>query len=149
MTMKLSVVAFVIMLLFKAQAFSSPRVAGRQQGKLAHGLVVERPPSRTPVRDKRGHAFLAVPKEALMWAGMSVAGGLLGTPTVIRATKQVAGWYSTIGKPAWCPPKGAFAPVWTLLYAVIGCVLIRLLVASTKLQTPPLYRASWYSWWLD
>ena len=31
--------------------------------------------------------------------------------------RSVATWYPGLRKPSWTPPSGAFAPVWTLLYA--------------------------------
>lgn len=37
------------------------------------------------------------------------------------ATKpHIATWYAGLAKPAFMPPNGAFGPVWTVLYAMIG-----------------------------
>lgn len=37
------------------------------------------------------------------------------------ATQQsVDGWYDKLNKPNWAPPKWLFAPVWTLLYGLMG-----------------------------
>jgi len=62
---------------------------------------------------------LALPftREAAVWVGSSVVGGLVGTPSVVRAVKS---WYAELPKPSWCPPDRVFAPVWTCLYASMG-----------------------------
>ena len=68
---------------------------------------------------RRRRGALAAMAPAPVWIGGSVVGGVLGTPLVVRATKT---WYSdgTLALPRWTPPKGAFAPTWTVLYATIG-----------------------------
>ena len=43
--------------------------------------------------------------------------GLAGTPFTAKATKT---WYAEVSKPSWTPPNWVFAPVWTLLYAMMA-----------------------------
>lgn len=51
-----------------------------------------------------------------------LAGGLGAFFTIA----SVESWYSTLVKPSWNPPSWLFAPVWTLLYVLMGiaCYLI-------------------------
>jgi translocator protein len=43
--------------------------------------------------------------------------GFLGNFATIEG---LAGWYQTIQKPAFTPPAAIFAPVWTILYGLMG-----------------------------
>ena len=45
------------------------------------------------------------------------AAGALGSMYAISA---ISGWYVTLPKPVWTPPNFLFAPVWTLLYLLMG-----------------------------
>lgn len=52
-----------------------------------------------------------------------ILGGTTGTPIVIRATKT---WYDRISLPSWTPPNFVFAPVWTVLYGLMGVSVSRI-----------------------
>jgi tryptophan-rich sensory protein len=55
------------------------------------------------------------------WPGL-VLGILVCEGTGLFASQWRPGaWYAALAKPAWNPPNGVFAPVWTLLYALMGC----------------------------
>jgi len=46
-----------------------------------------------------------------------LAAGAIGS---IFTRSAVTTWYATLGKPAFSPPNWLFAPVWTLLYILMG-----------------------------
>ncbi len=46
-----------------------------------------------------------------------LAAGGLGSVATVRA---VPTWYQRVKKPSWMPPSRLFAPVWTLLYTLMG-----------------------------
>ncbi len=48
------------------------------------------------------------------WLALSFAAALVGSQF------RPGAWYATLAKPAWTPPGALFAPVWTLLYALMG-----------------------------
>mmetsp|Transcript_8551 Transcript_8551/g.25608 ORF Transcript_8551/g.25608 Transcript_8551/m.25608 type:complete len:144 (-) Transcript_8551:65-496(-) len=49
--------------------------------------------------------------------GIPVLGGLF----VSQLTQEsIVTWYRTISKPSWNPPAIIFAPIWTVLYALLG-----------------------------
>lgn len=45
---------------------------------------------------------------------------VLAGAAVGLSIKSSVGWYQSIPKPSWAPPKELFGPVWTLLYAAMG-----------------------------
>jgi len=59
------------------------------------------------------------------------AAGLLGS---IATTSSVRDWYPTLNKPAFNPPSWLFAPVWTLLFLLMGIALY--LIWQKGVQTP-------------
>ena len=48
------------------------------------------------------------------WLALSFAAGWIGSRFMPGA------WYAALTKPAWNPPDAVFAPVWTLLYALMA-----------------------------
>ena len=47
----------------------------------------------------------------------------LGAASGFSTADSISGWYQTIQKPSWNPPNWLFAPVWTLLYTLMGISL--------------------------
>lgn len=43
--------------------------------------------------------------------------GVIGS---IFTRPAIAGWYATLGKPSFTPPDWVFAPVWIILYSLMG-----------------------------
>jgi len=52
----------------------------------------------------------------LICQGAGVVGSLFTSPAI-------SGWYATIQKPSFNPPNWIFAPVWTLLFLLMGIAL--------------------------
>jgi tryptophan-rich sensory protein len=50
----------------------------------------------------------------LAWLLLSFAAGAIGSQYMPGP------WYAALAKPAWTPPGAVFAPVWTMLYALMG-----------------------------
>ena len=50
----------------------------------------------------------------VLWLGAALAAGLLGSQFAPGE------WYASLTKPAWTPPNSVFAPVWTVLYVMMG-----------------------------
>jgi len=57
---------------------------------------------------------------------------LAGAIGSIFTMPAIAGWYSTLSKPAWTPPNWAFGPVWTTLYILMGISLY--LIWNTRVR---------------
>jgi len=57
---------------------------------------------------------------------------LAGAIGSIFTMPAIAGWYSTLNKPAWTPPNWAFGPVWTTLYILMGISLY--LIWNTRVR---------------
>lgn len=56
---------------------------------------------------------------------MKIAGAIFlpnlgGFASSMAQGPEKMAWYDTLKKPWWTPPKKAFAPVWTSLYAAMG-----------------------------
>ena len=52
-----------------------------------------------------------------------VAASLIGSAVTVP---QIPGWYSTLVKPPFNPPNWLFAPVWTLLFAMMALSVYRI-----------------------
>lgn len=50
----------------------------------------------------------------VLWLGAALAAGLLGSQFMPGE------WYASLTKPGWTPPNAIFAPVWTVLYVLMG-----------------------------
>ena len=99
----------------------------------AHALQA---PRQTKAPRATAVAAVAAVAPLPVWVAGSILGGVTGTPIVVKATKS---WYSdpTVLKlPSWTPPNKVFAPVWTVLYGLIGVVAHR--AAVTKAGLPAL-----------
>ncbi|RMB58616.1 tryptophan-rich sensory protein [Dokdonia sinensis] len=53
----------------------------------------------------------------LIAIGICLLVGLIGS---MATQTSVSGWFETLEKPSWNPPSWLFAPVWTLLYILMG-----------------------------
>jgi tryptophan-rich sensory protein len=62
--------------------------------------------------------------------------GLMGS---LFTTPSIPGWYAGLTKPAFNPPSWLFAPVWTILYAVMG--IAAWLVYDKGIKSPEAKRA--------
>ncbi len=52
-----------------------------------------------------------------------VVSELAGVIGAIFTTPAISGWYTTLIRPSFSPPNWLFAPVWTLLFALMGIAL--------------------------
>lgn len=60
-------------------------------------------------------------KKRLIYITISVLGCLLiGFLSSFATQSSVTDWYVTLNKPAFTPPNELFAPVWTVLYILMG-----------------------------
>ena len=48
------------------------------------------------------------------------AAGIVGS---LFTTPAISSWYASLRKPAFAPPNWVFAPVWTILYLLMGISL--------------------------
>lgn len=62
----------------------------------------------------------------LFTVGLGLLGGLFTAP-------EIHGWFLHLNKPSWNPPNWLFAPVWTILYLLMGIGFY--LVWKTKADT--------------
>lgn len=56
---------------------------------------------------------------------------LVGIGSGLFTEHSIATWYATLRKPSFNPPDGVFAPVWTLLYIIMGIAAARVWVKGS------------------
>jgi translocator protein len=56
----------------------------------------------------------------LAFIALALAAGALGAIFSPAGSDVTAQWYAALAKPAWAPPNGWFAPVWIVLYVLMG-----------------------------
>jgi translocator protein len=56
----------------------------------------------------------------LGFIGLALAAGACGTLFSPAESPKAAAWYAVLSKPAWIPSNGWFAPVWIVLYLLMG-----------------------------
>ncbi len=65
--------------------------------------------------------------------------GMLGS---MATTPKIGNWYSTLNKPFFNPPSWIFAPVWTLLFLLMG-ISLYLGWEKYKSLTKPVFKWFW------
>jgi translocator protein len=48
---------------------------------------------------------------------------MIGITSSLFSVEAIKTWYLTLNKPSWNPPNSIFAPVWTILYVLMGISL--------------------------
>lgn len=76
----------------------------------------------------------------LLWLTAAFAAGFVGTEGALRGLEF---YFPSLHRPAFTPPMWLFAPVWTVLYALMGFAAYRVWLAE-----PP-RRAALVFWWLQ
>ncbi len=68
-------------------------------------------------------AFVPGSKPSKRWLGLALwlllvfAVAMIGS---LATSPKIPAWYASLNKPAFTPPSWLFAPVWTILYALMG-----------------------------
>lgn len=73
----------------------------------------------------RPHPTIAL----LLWLTAAYAAGFVGAQAAVR---DAGAFYAMLKRPSWAPPGWAFAPVWTVLYALMGVAAWRVWKAEGK-----------------
>ena len=73
-----------------------------------------------------------IPK-LILSLGLCLGAGVLGS---VFTTSSIPTWYATLNKPVFSPPNWVFAPVWTILYIMMG---LSLYLIWTKKKVPTIF----------
>ncbi|MGB5214402.1 MAG: TspO/MBR family protein [Anderseniella sp.] len=65
-------------------------------------------------------------KQWLVLAGFVALCLAVGSVAGWATNQSVATWYVTLNRPSWTPPGWVFAPVWTVLYIMMGVAAWRI-----------------------
>lgn len=68
--------------------------------------------------------------------GLCLGAGVLGS---FFTVSSIPTWYTTLNKPSFSPPNWIFAPVWTVLYILMGVSLYLVWISKSKLKQNALY----------
>ena len=65
----------------------------------------------------------------------------VGSISSLFTASSVDGWFTTIQKPSFNPPNWIFAPVWTILYIMMGiaCYLVWEMDANKKIKSTAIF----------
>ncbi len=76
--------------------------------------------------------FKNIPK-LILSVGLCLGAGVIGS---FFTTQSIPAWYATLNKPFFSPPNWIFAPVWTILYILMG---VSLYLAWQKKKVPAVF----------
>ena len=68
-------------------------------------------------------------------ASVAVPVGLGAAVGMLTKNETKGAWYESLNKPSWKPPNWVFAPVWTLLYILMGVAFWRMWKATRGTDT--------------
>ncbi len=82
-------------------------------------------------------------ESGLVFAACVLAPIVVGSANSVATRKSIRDWYPTIAKPDWTPPNWVFAPVWTVLYVMIGWAMWLVFVSDDAVLPVTLAAVLW------
>ncbi len=79
------------------------------------------------------------PRNAMLLLGSILLCEIAGLIGAIFTTPSIPAWYASLVKPGFSPPNWLFAPVWTLLYLLMGVSLYLIITAKSKKKKAAYY----------